>query len=46
MLTDPLICGTLGEHVVTHYSQGKYAEWDAYRTHVSNWELARYLTIY
>ncbi len=46
MLTDPLICDTLGTHVVTQYSAGKYAEWDAYRTYVSDWELRRYLTIY
>ena len=46
MLRDELICGTLGEHVVTQYSEGKYREWDEYRTTVSDWELKKYLTIY
>ena len=46
MLTDKLICDTLGEHVVTQYAAGKYKEWDEYRTAVSDWELKKYLTIY
>ena len=46
MLSDKLICGTLGEHIVSQYSEGKYKEWDDYRTHVSSWETDRYLTIY
>ena len=46
MLGDKLICDTLGEHVVSQYSAGKYAEWDNYRTHVSSWEIDRYLVTY
>ena len=46
MLEDDLICQTLGQHVVSQYSAGKYAEWDAYRTHVSRWEIDRYLIAY
>jgi len=26
--------------------EGKEKEWDAYRTHVSRWELERYLVMY
>ncbi|MBQ8973392.1 MAG: type I glutamate--ammonia ligase, partial [Clostridia bacterium] len=43
---DKLICDTLGEHIVSQYSAGKRAEWDAYRTHVSNWEIKRYIVAY
>ena len=46
MLSDKLICDTLGEHIVSQYSEGKYKEWDDYRTHVSSWETDRYLTVY
>ena len=46
MRADELICGTLGEHVVSQYLAGKEREWDAYRTHVSNWEISRYLVTY
>ena len=43
---DALICDTLGEHVTTQYTEGKKKEWDAYRTHVSAWEIERYLVTY
>ena len=43
---DKLICDTLGEHVVGQYLAGKQKEWDAYRTHVSNWEISKYLVTY
>ena len=46
MKADELICEALGDHVVSHYTEGKYAEWDAYRTHVSNWEISKYLITY
>ena len=46
MLADPLIAETLGEHIMTQYTAGKRKEWDAYRTHVSRWELDEYLTVY
>lgn len=43
---DSLICGVLGEHIVSQYVAGKRREWDAYRTHVSRWETDRYLITY
>ena len=46
METDSLICDTLGKHVTTQYIDGKKKEWDAYRTHVSAWEIGKYLVTY
>lgn len=46
MKQDELICAALGEHVVAQYVSGKEREWDAYRTHVSDWELDKYLITY
>ena len=43
---DKLICDTLGEHIVSQYVAGKEKEWDEYRTHVSSWELSKYLITY
>ena len=43
---DPLMRETLGEHVFTQYVAGKEKEWDEYRTHVSAWELEKYLITY
>ncbi len=43
---DPVIASTLGEHVMSQYVQGKMKEWNAYRTHVSSWEIGRYLVMY
>jgi glutamine synthetase len=40
---DPVICEALGEHVLSHYLAAKRAEWDEYRTQVTQWELDRYL---
>jgi glutamine synthetase len=40
---DPVICEALGDHVLSHYVEAKRAEWDEYRTQVSQWELDRYL---
>ncbi len=41
--SDPVICEALGEHVLEHYLEAKQAEWDDYRTQVTQWELDRYL---
>ena len=46
LISDPVICGALGEHVLSQYVQGKEKEWDAYRTHVSQWEIDRYIVMY
>ena len=43
---DEVICEALGEHVLSQYVEGKEKEWDAYRTHVSSWEIERYLVMY
>ena len=43
---DAVICEALGEHVLSQYVDGKEKEWDAYRTHVSAWEIDRYLVMY
>lgn len=36
----------LGEHIYENYLEGKYAEWDDYRTKVHDWELENYLNRY
>lgn len=46
MQQDKLICDALGEHIVSQYVAGKEKEWDEYRTHVSAWELEKYLITY
>ena len=46
MKDDALICEALGEHVTAQYIAGKEREWDAYRTHVSKWEIEQYLVTY
>ena len=38
-----LIREALGEHVFKAFIANKKAEWDAYRTNVTQWELDRYL---
>ena len=40
---DPVVVEALGEHVFSHYVEAKRAEWDDYRTQVSDWEVERYL---
>ena len=40
---DPVISEALGDHVFSHYVEAKRAEWDEYRTQVSDWEVERYL---
>ena len=43
LAADAVIRDALGDHVFTHYLEAKRAEWDEYRTQVSDWEVARYL---
>jgi glutamine synthetase len=43
LAADDVIREALGEHVYDHFQEAKRAEWDAYRTHVSQWELDTYL---
>jgi glutamine synthetase len=40
---DPVVCDALGDHVLEHYVEAKTAEWNEYRTQVTQWELDRYL---
>lgn len=43
MEKDPLIKDVLGNHIYRKYVRAKRAEWDEYRTHVTQWELDEYL---
>jgi glutamine synthetase len=43
---DPVVIEALGEHVFNHYVEAKRAEWDEYRTQVSDWEVERYLELF
>ncbi len=40
-----LVAETLGEHVFDFFLRNKRAEWDAYRRHVTPYELATYLPV-
>lgn len=40
---DDVIRDSLGEHFFSHFYEAKKAEWDAFRTSVSEWELDQYL---
>jgi glutamine synthetase len=46
MVGDALVQATLGEHIFDRFVEAKTKEWQAYCTHVSGWELERYLRIY
>jgi len=39
----PLVRNVLGDHVFNKFIENKKIEWDEYRTHVSQFELDRYL---
>jgi len=41
--SDPLLKDALGQHAFEAFMRAKRAEWDEYRTQVTDWELARYL---
>jgi glutamine synthetase len=43
---DRLVCDTLGPHILDRFVEAKATEWREYISHVSNWELERYLPIY
>jgi glutamine synthetase len=43
---DSVIREALGEHVFHHFIEAKTAEWDEYRTQVSQWEIDRYLDMF
>jgi len=43
---DEVIREALGDHVYSHFVEAKRAEWDEYRTQVSEWEVDRYLELF
>jgi glutamine synthetase len=43
---DPVIREALGDHVLAHFVESRRAEWDEYRTQVTEWEVDRYLEAY
>jgi glutamine synthetase len=43
---NPIAKEALGEHILEHYIENKEAEWDDYRTAVTDWELKKYLSNY
>ncbi|WP_163337137.1 type I glutamate--ammonia ligase [Desulfopila sp. IMCC35008] len=43
---NPIAKETLGPHIFEKYLEAKGAEWDSFRTAVTEWELEAYLTIY
>ena len=43
---DGLMRETLGEHIFDRFVEAKGIEWQEYSTHVSGWELERYLPVY
>ena len=43
MESSELVAHTLGEHVFEWFIRNKKAEWQAYKSHVSQFELDRYL---
>jgi glutamine synthetase len=46
MKCNALVRATLGEHIFERFVEAKTKEWQAFCTHVSGWELDRYLRIY
>ncbi|MCC6313932.1 MAG: type I glutamate--ammonia ligase [Thermomicrobiales bacterium] len=46
MEKDPVVREALGDHVFEHLIEAQTAEWDAFRTHVTQWERDRYLEVY
>ncbi len=43
---NPLVRETLGEHIFARFLEAKSLEWQAFSMSVTEWELARYLSIY
>lgn len=46
MKRDPLMADTLGPHAYESFLAGKYHEWDAYRTQVTEWEIEQYMVLF
>ncbi len=45
-LKDEVLKNALSEHVIEKLVEAKKEEWDSFRTHVTDWEIDRYLEIY
>lgn len=43
---DAFVAETVGDHIFKAYTEGKKAEWDRYRTKISQWEIDEYITRY
>ena len=43
---DDVVRAALGEHVFERLTEAQKQDWDAFRHHVSSWEIERYLEIY
>jgi glutamine synthetase len=43
---DELVQETLGSHILDRFIEAKSSEWQEYITHVTGWELERYLPVY
>ena len=44
METSELVHEVLGDHIFEWFLRNKWREWQAYKTHVSDFEIQRYLT--
>lgn len=45
METSELVHAVLGDHIFEWFLRNKWREWQAYKTHVSDFEIDRYLTV-
>jgi glutamine synthetase len=43
---NPIAKETLGPHIYEKYVESKEQEWDSFRIHVTDWEIANYLKMY
>jgi len=43
---NPIAKETLGAHIYEKYVESKELEWDSFRIHVTDWEIANYLKMY
>ena len=43
---DPVIGEALGDHILSRFVESRRADWDEYRTQVTQWEVERYLEDY
>ena len=43
---DELVRETLGHHILDRFVEAKTSEWQEFSTHITGWELERYLPIY